>query len=552
MDMGISPARQVQLIEQGHHVLPVFALNNEFDKPVGVDTNPAFYEPLRAVAEKKLPFVLSMTQFEQIFYQNYAHFSADDLYSLLVPATAQMFPFADAPSLALWRKAGRLWAQNPDLRMMFELYPEPQRVFILSNNEWPRVEWHEAIALCDSIPRICDFLQNNQVARISRASDLDPWSDNNEKLRRAMAAAWGRHYQALFDGFREGLPLAWRDAVQFVGYEDFLSLNYGYDTRSDTFVYPEGWTQDTKNAMGYIQKGWLEDGSRSVTMHAGNGNVVPWARIWSGNSASFYHYENTNNLAYSHLVKMQGLTFALDDIFKYTAPNYWFEVSTWNWFDYYGMPTAPDTLDRLDGYEGQLQMQLWLLQPRAARFFHLEHTAVQYAMPYFERTMSAVDRVWANDTLSRFWRDSELVSLEDVTHPFTSEQIPGFESSKRWYFLRNNLDNYLDGGALVTPCYYDDASRKWIFNLHPTNPVYAGCPNDIRSFAVARQRGVAPNREWLIYAFTPVAAAADSQVTFPNYEVQLPGYGPVTFGTLSRRGGFVHVKEGEQPRPITD
>ncbi|MGB2823100.1 MAG: hypothetical protein WBF17_19100, partial [Phycisphaerae bacterium] len=101
----------------------------------------------------------------------------------------------------------------------------------------------------------------------------------------------------------------------------------------------------------------------------------------------------------------------------------------------------------------------------------------------------AVDRVYADRTLTEFWRSGELVHNRAHRHPY-QEAIPEkYKDVHRWFLLDTNLD----------------PPRPW---THQTNlPV----------FSMALVRGEKGARRWLLYAHSPLADRAAVRITIPDY-----------------------------------
>ena len=86
-------------------------------------------------------------------------------------------------------------------------------------------------------------------------------------------------------------------------------------------------------------------------------------------------------------------------------------------------------------YEGLVQFGMWLLRPRVVREFRGWLETVEYAGAYFDAILDAVDRVYANAVLRKFWRRGDLV-------PNRRQVLYEEGGSGR------GVNVYLDGGTL--------------------------------------------------------------------------------------------------------
>jgi hypothetical protein len=150
---------------------------------------------------------------------------------------------------------------------------------------------------------------------------------------------------------------------------------------------------------------------------------------------------------------------------------------------------------------------MWLLRPRVVREFRNHLSTVRRDEPYFMSVVNSVDRVHDDPILKKFWRKGQLVVNKKYLHPY-QVNIPGeYGAVDRWFLLDTDLD----------------PKRPW--DLNTVIPV----------FALAMVMGEKPNREWLIYAHSPLKDRNNVQIT-------VPGYGQITVN-VSAEGSFYSVKE---------
>ena len=128
--------------------------------------------------------------------------------------------------------------------------------------------------------------------------------------------------------------------------------------------------------------------------------------------------------------------FMLDEIHK-TRPEFWFELSTWDG----DQPGAGNDKRRFYAkqgqlftparYEGFVQYGMWLTRPRVVRDFRGYLETIEYAGPYFQPILDAVNRVYRNaDVLQKFWRQKgTLVANRKGKHPFQADIPPEMQGS---------------------------------------------------------------------------------------------------------------------------
>ncbi|MFT4564273.1 MAG: hypothetical protein ACI9BW_004036, partial [Gammaproteobacteria bacterium] len=109
---------------------------------------------------------------------------------------------------------------------------------------------------------------------------------------------------------------------------------------------------------------------------------------------------------------------------------------------------------------------------------------------YFMANVAAVDKVHTNVTLRDFWRTGELVPNRAHQHFYQSNFPAEYEAEDRWFLLDANVN--------------DDF--PWEFTT------------EIPVFSLALLKGVAPNREWLVYGHAPLGDIGDVWLTIPEYK----------------------------------
>jgi hypothetical protein len=497
---GFTPVYQLQLLRQGHHVLPwldwpptdhsleVIFKAGDPRRLEYVDGQVKAYEPVvKELARLRLPLSFLATQWE-------SDLTGDEAFLKLPPeknpnvvgvdgkVQQRVCPFGPVEP---WREVGRRWTDNAFMKRIQGWYPDPPLVLLISNNEHPKLPWTE-------------------VEQSRRYLDKYGRGRPDDFKRKVVGDGWIERYGALLESMRAGLASEhWKKNVKFVGYEAFPPSHFGR------------WS------------GWKE--YSLVTA----GRLDPQVLCWEGGSPSYYLHNwmaLTDYTLWSPQVESMNWIFMLEDVYR-TRPGFWFELSTWDGDQpgqtndkrrFYARQGQLFTPDR---YEGFVQFGMWLTRPRAVREFRGWLETVEYAGPSFQAILKAVDRVYENQVLQRFWRKGMLVANTGRKHPFQSDIPPEYKDVDRWFLLDTNL----------TP---RELRSEEFDNARPP-----ALQTEIPVFALALVVGTAPNREWLVYANAPRQARLGVEIT-------LPGYGIITVDA-PQSGSFYHVKEnGKQVQAV--
>jgi len=463
---GIGPDYQLDLIQQGHYLLPWFAwpsLDNmqgvfhdskKYEKWYAAQL-PYFIEPLRQAARLKLPISFLATQWESELTYDKKYLNAPAEQNPNVVSTdgkilAEVDPFGPVDP---WKEVGTSWSDNRGMLDLQTWYPDPPLVILISNNEHSKLWWWDA----EKSKRFMDLYGKGR--------------DDNFK-RKVIADGWIERYRALQKSMREGLDSpAWRNNALFLGYEASGPPHFGREMGDET------WQQYSSYSPGRIDVGPL---------------------MWDGSSPSYYLHNWMPIYDYkvwSPQVEAMNWVFMNRNAYKMN-PKFWFELSTWDGnvgdqpndkrktYAAMGQALSPDR------YEGMIQFGMWLLRPRAVRDFRGYNETTAAVMPYFVPIMNAVDRVHTNPILRRFWRQGELVPNHAHQHPYQKEIPDEYKNEDRWFLLDTNLD------------------APWPWTLNTEIPVYS----------LALVTGKAPKREWLVFTHAPKGARPGVQITVPDYD----------------------------------
>lgn len=461
---GFAPRHQMELIAQGHHLLPWFGHPGRFaeippaEKDLAVKRFHEYFEgPLRQAAEWKLPIGFIASQWESVLSgPPYLDLPADRNPNIIGTngvARREVSPFGP---VAPWREVGQSWTGHDQMRTLQEWYPDPPRVFFISNNEHGKLTWAQA-ETCQA------YVDRHGLGK------------DNDFKRQVIAEGWIERYRALQGGMRDGLTNpVWRAQARFVGYNAF-GLEY--------MGRWGGWKQYALCVPGRLD---------------------PNPLMWDGGSPSYYTHNwnpSTDYTAWSPQVEFMNCVVMHQEAHRLN-PEFWLELSVWDgyvpskendkraFYRHLGQTYTPER------YAAWLQFGMWLLRPRAMREYRDWNTpwlgtpAFETPEPYFMALLGAVDRVHTNRTLRAWWRKGELVANRAHPHPYQNDIPPEVVKADRWFML----------DADCNPAEY------------PWETFWS-----VPVFALALTRGQAPEREWLIYAHAPLGDRRDVALTIPGY-----------------------------------
>jgi len=396
---GFSPAYQMQLIQQGHHILSWFQMPDPYEKPLG----DVYYEgPVKEAARHGLPISFVGTEWER-------YLSDDPAYSKLPGAMNpnvvtkdrkvkdKVSPFGP---VAPWYDLGKKWTTTKLLQRLQAWYPNPPLVLFLSNNEHRKLQWHEV---------------EEDVRYIERYGA----SRTDEFKREVVGDGWIERYRTLQKGMKDGLT------------------NQNWRQRSRLIAY---------NAFGLSVLGrW--GGWEKYSLYASN-RLEPWPLAWDGTSSSYYVNDwdsSTDYRVMSPQVQSMNWVFMQKEAYNLN-PEFWFEISTWDGHvpaertdkrEFYARRGQVFSPER---YEGFVQFGMWLLRPRIIREFRGWRDTAEHSGAYFMAVVNSVDRVHNNPILRRFWRKGDLVVNPDYRHPYQISIPKDYQGVQRWFLLSTDKD----------------------------------------------------------------------------------------------------------------
>jgi hypothetical protein len=378
----------------------------------------------------------------------------------------------------------------------------PVGAWVSAGNQWGSSPMMKKLQEWYPDPPLVIFVSNNEQPKLQwtkaeedyRFTKLFGRGRNDDFKRKVVGDGFIERYRALERGIREGLSSkAWKENAIFIAYDAFGPPHFAR------------WA------------GWMEHSLYTP------GRISPWPLAWDGGSPSFYTWPwsaTTDYTVFSPQVESMNWVFMLGEALKLN-PKFWFEISTWDGSEpgagndkrkAYANAGQKFTPER---YGGMVQFGMWLLRPRAVREFRGYRETVSQTEPYFLPIMDAVDRVHKNATLRGFWQRSDLVPNRAQPHPYQTIVPKEYQNADRWFLLDTSLD----------------PKRPWELGMQ------------LPVFALARVKGNAGQRQWLLYAHSPLGPRQ-------NVQIKIPGYRAVTVN-VSVAGSFYLVNErNQQVQPV--
>jgi hypothetical protein len=399
---GFSPAYQMRMIEQGHHLLPWFqmpSIDARDDDPRWI----GYYEAaIKQAAQLKLPISFVGTQWEAPLTDDEAYFNLPpeenpNVIGLDGAPRREISPFgADKP----WLEVGQRWTSSPMMKQLQKWYPDPPLALFISNNEQPKLTWTR--------------VEEEQRYLMVYGRGL---SDNAK--RRLVGEGWITRYRLLRQGMYEGLgKQKWQTNARFIGYDAFGPSHFGR------------WP------------GWME-----YSLYRPR-QIDPSPLAWDGGSPSFYLFNwmtNTDFTVLSPQVEAMNWVFMQREAYRLNS-RFWFEISTWDGHEPEMANDKRLSYARMgqffspSRYAGMVQFGMWLLRPRVAREFRGWLDTLGASEHYFLPIVEAVDIVHTNPTLREFWRKGQLVANRKHTHPYIFNIPTEYQNAERWFLLDTSLD----------------------------------------------------------------------------------------------------------------
>jgi hypothetical protein len=484
---GWTPQYQVKLLKRGCHILPWFSWprGDSLSSKKSAKRFHDYYDTLITYCrELGLPICFRGTQWEAMLLGK----EYRELPALKCPAVIgadgkvirKLSPFG---SIEPWRDPAKVYVDTTAMKELQRMYPKPQLVLFVGNNEAPDLRWH-------------------QVEQSKRYLDKYGRGRSDQFKRKIVAEGWMKRYPVMFKAMREALVSeTWKRNVHFVGYGAFGPSHFGRWS---------GWKEYSLITDEWISPDWY---------------------IWDGGSPSYYTHnwnDNRDHWVWSTQVQSMNWIFQLDEAWKIN-PDFWWEISLWdgnpsNWTP--EVDCTPEMTKKSkacqyihDGqtytperYLGWVQFGMWLLRPRVVREFRGSTTLLEPWRPFFERLLFAVDRIYVDETLKEFWRHGRLVPNRTHQHPYQQDIPVKYRNLDRWFLLDTNLDS------------------PWPWEQKTNIPVFSLA-------LVLREKD---SLRWLVYAHSPLKDRQDVMINVPEFgklTVNVPRAG--AFYLIEQRDGKV-------------
>jgi len=399
---GWAPIQQVQLIEQGHFLLPWFEHPDNENDPFGRDYmvfRAYFQRAIERARDLKLPLVLVASQWERFLSDEpYLSLPPNKNPNVVTPEGKVLRMVSPFGPLDPWREVGRRLTDNRRMKTLQMWYPDPPLIVFLSNNEHEKLVWKDV----------------EKSARYLKA--YGPGRDDNFK-RKVVAEGWIVHYRALQSGMRDGLSEPWKSRAIFVGYDAFGPPHFGR------------WG------------GWTE-----YSLYVPN-RIDPSPLMWDGGSPSFYTHDwsaSTDYKVFSPQIEAMNWVFMQHEAYVLN-PEFWLELSVWDGHepgssDKRGLYAKLGQTYTPERYAGMVQFGMWLIRPRVVREFRGWLHPWEEGRPYFMALVEAVDRVHTNPILREWWRIGELVPNRAHRHPYQTSIPLEYVDKDRWFLLDANVN----------------------------------------------------------------------------------------------------------------
>lgn len=530
--------QMLDMHERGHAILPTFPTNTTPGTSYQIKT-------LLKVKDLGLPVDLIGRQIEMDLFSNdytYKDIDRDSATNTFTGSSAidsanpnnikldgvfdsplKLDPLGPEEQINLWREIGARESGLKTFKFMTEAYPSPYDIRMVNNYEVPRME---GISLYAGSKRYGELGYPAIEDSFPNTTECPYFAVKNECTRRALrnrvaGDGWMERYRAMFQSWRDNtIEPSWKN-IKFLAYGAFPDL-YFRAYRS------ANWAAFTSTHTTY-ESDILPDTNNTVPRLS----YYPYA--WDGGSPEIYLKVADQDI---YLVGPQFGTmnwvFMLKDA-RIINPDYYFEISVWDGDNPLLRDMTPDR------YAGNIQYSMWMTRPQAIREFKSNSDTWEQNLPQFLALTKIVDRVHNQPVLKDFWQNGSLVENPVGHHPFQAvtmakdyfdEDIRTKYDTGRWFHLYSNLDepNRIDQDGDGIKDGFADFDDSSLATKTATNV-------EIPVFSTALVKGTTPNREWLVYTYSPKQDRTGVTVTVPDFGDILVNPKQV--------GSFYHLKESD-------
>lgn len=437
-------------------------------------------------------------------------------------------PLGPPAQVDLWREIGQKNSTKKMYKFMQEIYPNPPQINIVMNHEHGRMTGNQL----DHDIQSARYYEEH-VLRVPPEPDnwIMPPELRYNYQNRLVGDGWIERYNALFSTWRSnGINEAWKNNLKFIAYNGFGDSAYR-STHNSVMNYYSTFTT-------YEDPLIAPDTNNTVP----RSSYYPYA--WNGATPEIY-WENR----FTNDTRLNGNQFgSMNWVFmkaeaKQINPDFHFEFCTWD---------GEKTFFTPERYAAAIQYSFWITRPEIIREFTSGNVAWETKLPNLLALTKVVDRVHRNNLFQDFWLNGKLVENPVGQHPYqylpydhepnlngmTDADLKNKYGVGRWFYLYSNLDapnrKVEPDGSLGGFENYDFADES---NFEP------GTTNvEIPVFSTALVKNEAPNREWLVYTYSPTQDRTGVIVTVPDF-------GDITVNP-KQAGSFYHLKESD--RSVTE
>jgi len=434
---SFEPDHQIALLQEGHHVLPWMSWPTH--DPESERFEQYDQRLLSYFAALDLPISFRGTQWDAMLVKkDYREGPLSRWAGVVAPDGKRVPRLSPFGAVEPWKDPAEVYVDTPAMKRVQELYPDPPLVLFVSNNEPPDLRWSKHGPL--------EEISQRYLQRYGKGK-------SDKFKREVVAKGWIERYRVMFAAMRAALENGtWRKKTRFVGYGAFGPSHFG---RWD------GWKVYALTTSEFVAPDWY---------------------YWQGGSPSYYTHnwnDNRDHWVFSPQVQSMNWLFMLEDAWE-VDPDFWFEMSTWDgnevrsWMEGLGVtdpaklvqassrPLAPAARKNIDQKHlkkakvlqymtqgqtyppertrGWVQFGMWLLRPRVVREFRGHATQLAPVKPYWMETVEAVDRAYASEVLTDFWRHGTLVHNRAHRHPYQVDIPEEYRDIHRWYLLDTSAD----------------------------------------------------------------------------------------------------------------
>ena len=243
--------------------------------------------------------------------------------------------------------------------------------------------------------------------------------------------------------------------------EKYRQLHQGFKNGFVSNIWKKNAKFISRNQLA-LNMGTTSDWQKSATTTNLYANI--WPLTADGLTIDFNLDGDKTDTTNAPHTLLNNLPFMLDQA-KVLDSNFTYQLSI----------NANKKIDNPQRYRGFTQFALWFLRPSIIRQTPNKSTKDEIN-PLFQQVVDSVELVNGSDILANFWKNGKLVKTGDSNY---NHNIPTeYQSVPREFLLKT-----------------DASSTVWAFAL---------------------EKGVTPNREWLIYVQSPEGNLSDITLTVPD------------------------------------